>query len=308
MVRYLLNMASSTNNNGLSKWLQVVSSLALIVTFFLTWVIWDGNKISGYSMPSGEFFKTSETKFGLANPFPQFSFSFYIFLLIPLLALLTAIAALTNKKTAFSSFIAGTLSLALLTVFVLFTNTLIDLGVGNNVFNMLQPVAWIHAAAAVILIITAFPVKSVTPKVIWLLIGPIIAYGSYKLGEKYIMGETHKATEDVKADYTVTAVDLLKEFATNDSATNRKYLDKTMVINGNASAVNILADSTSTIKFEDSTGSYVIFSLEKDQLNRIQQIKTGTPVSVKGVCSGSIFSEILGTTSVSFKRATLNKK
>ena len=34
-------------------------------------------------------------------------------------------------------------------------------------------------------------------------------------------------------------------------------------------------------------------------------IKAGDVISLKGVCSGSIFSEILGTTSVTFKRATL---
>jgi len=90
--------------------------------------------------------------------------------------------------------------------------------------------------------------------------------------------------------------------------TNKKYLDKTLVVNGNASAVEVLADSTSTIKFSDSTGSYAIFSLEKNQLDQVKNIKSGDAVSLKGVCSGSIFSEILGTTSISFKRATLNKK
>ncbi len=125
---------------------------------------------------------------------------------------------------------------------------------------------------------------------------------------KYIMGETHAATENVKADYTVNSADLIKEFITNDTATNKKYIEKILVVNGNASAVEVLADSTSTIKFEDSTGSYVIFSFEKNQLDQVKNIKKGDAVSLKGVCSGSIFSEILGTTSISFKRATLNKK
>ena len=107
------------------------------------------------------------------------------------------------------------------------------------------------------------------------MIGPVIAYGSFKMGEKYIMGETHAATENVKADYTLNSADLIKEFITNDTATNKKYIEKVLVVNGNASAVEVLADSTSTIKFEDSTGSYIIFSLEKNQLDQCKKYKKG---------------------------------
>jgi hypothetical protein len=301
-------MTQTKANTNSGKWLHISFAVVLLVSFFLTWVSWNDSKISGYAMPGGEFFRTSETKFGLANPFPQFSFSFYIFWLIPALAILSIGLILLKKKAAPFSFFAGTLSLALITIFILFTNTLIDLGVGNNVFTMLKSAAYIHALSAVGIIITAFPVKTIAPKIIWLLIGPVIAYGGYKMGEKYIMEETHAATENVKADYTLTSVDLIKEFIANDTATNKKYTEKVLVVNGNASSVEVLADSTSTIKFEDSTGSYIIFSLEKDQLNRIKNIKKEDAVSLKGICSGSIFSEILGTTSISFKRATLNKK
>lgn len=301
-------MIQTKANTSTGKWLQTLFAAGLLISFFLPWVFWDSSKVSGYAMPSGDFFKTSETVGGPANPFPQFSFAFYIFWVIPVLALLTAGFALLKKKTIPFAFIAGALSLSLITVFILFSSTLVDLGIGSNVSGMLKPAAYIHALSAVGLIITAFPVKNIAPKLIWLLIGPVIAYGSYKMGEKYIMGETHAATENVKADYTVNSADLIKEFITNDTVTNKKYIEKILIVNGNTSAVEVLADSTSTIKFEDSTGSYVIFSLEKNQLDLVKNIKKGDAVSLKGVCSGSIFSEILGTTSISFKRATLNKK
>lgn len=301
-------MTQTKVNTSTGKWLHILFAAGLLVSFFLPWVLWDNSKVSGYAMPSGEFFRTSETNFGLANPFPQFSFSLYIFWLIPVLAILSIGLVFLKKKIAPFSFIAGTLSLALITVFILFTNTLIDLGVGNNVFAMLKPAAYIHALSAVGLITTTFPVKSIAPKNIWLLIGPVIAYGSYKMGEKYIMAETHEATVNIKADFTVNSDDLIKEFITNDTAANKKYHEKVLMVNGKASAVEMLADSTSTIKFADSTGSYAIFSLEKNQLDQVRIIKSGDAVSLKGVCSGSIFSEILGTTSISFKRATLNKK
>lgn len=301
-----MNITGKNTSNKL--WLQLAFAVVLAVSFFLPWVSWDGSLVKGSAMASGDFFKIAETKFGLSNPFPQFSFLFDIFWLIPLLAILTVVFVFLKKKTVSFSFMTGAMSLALITVFILFTNTLIDLGVGKSVSGMLKPNAYIHALSAVGLIITASPIKSMLPKIFWLLIGPVLAYGSYKLGEKYIMAETYKTTDEVKTDYTVGADALIKEFATNDTATNKKYLDKMLLVNGTTSAVEILADSTSTIRFADSTGSYVIFSLEKNQFTDIKKINPGDAVSVKGVCSGSIFSEILGTTSISFKRAILNKK
>jgi hypothetical protein len=301
-------MSQKNANTSSVKWLQILFSAGLLVSFFLPWVIWDNTKVSGYEMPSSGFFKASEAIGGPANPFPQFSFALYTFWLIPVLAVIITTFAFLRKKTIPFAFIAGALSLSLITVFILFTSMLIDLGIGTDVFSLLKPAAYIQTISAAGLIITAFPVKNIAPKIIWLLIGPVIAYGSFKMGEKYIMGETHAATENVKADYTLNSADLIKEFITNDTATNKKYIEKILIVNGNTSAVEVLADSTSTIKFEDSTGSYIIFSLEKNQVDQVKNIKKGDPVSLKGVCSGSIFSEILGTTSISFKRATLNKK
>lgn len=79
-------------------------------------------------------------------------------------------------------------------------------------------------------------------------------------------------------------------------------------VKGRASRVEVLSDSTGNILFSDSTGSYIIFSFEKEQFNALQAIKAGDSISAKGSCSGSIHSEILGTNSISFKRSTLNKK
>lgn len=264
--------------------------------------------VNGSAMATGDFFKTSAAAGGPENPFPKLSFSFYLFWIIPVLSALIIAFVLLKKKTVPFAYIAGATSLALITVFYLFSGILMDLGIGKSVAGMLKPAAYIHVIAAIGLIITAFPAKSFLPKIIWLLAGPVFAFGAFTAGEKYIMAETHAATENVKADYTLNSVDLIKEFLANGTATNKKYLDKTLVVNGNTSAVEILADSTSTIRFADSTGSYAIFSLEKSELPRVKNIKTGDAVSLKAVCSGSIFSDILGTTSISFKRAILNLK
>lgn len=278
-----------------------------MASFVLPWVNWEGTQVAGYGMASGDFFHASATKFGLANPFPSLSFAFYAFWLIPVLAILIIVLPSTDKKTRTLSFILGATSLSLVTIYILFTGQLLELGVGKSLAGMMTPFIWLHALSAVALILFVPQNTSLLKKLAWLLVGPVIVFASFKLAEKYVMKETHKETANVKEDYTIKAAELIKEFIANDSASNKKYLEKMLVVNGNASAVEILADSTSTIKFEDSTGSYAIFSLEKTELEVVQHIKNGDVVSLKGVCSGSIFSEILGTTSINFKRATLNK-
>jgi tRNA_anti-like len=299
-------MPDTTNKPGTTQWLHLLFAAVLVVTYFLPWVSWDAITVNGSAMANGSFFTASEAVGGPGNPFSKLSFSFYLFWIIPVLAALSVVLVLLKRKATPFSYIAGAAALALITIFYLFTNTIIDLGIGENVFAMLKPAAYIHIVSAIGLIITALPIKSVLPKFFWLLIGPVIAYAGYKMGEKYIMSETHTATEDVKADFTVNAANLIKEFTVNDTATNKKYIDKMLVVNGNVSVVEIQQDSTSTIRFADSTGSYAIFSLEKNLLDKVKTIKQGDAVSLKAVCSGSIFSEILGTTAITFKRATFN--
>lgn len=299
-------MPQSNNKQSPLSLVHLVLAIVLLVTYFLPWVSWDGTAVKGAAMASGDFFSISEKRFGLGNPFPKLSFSFYVFWLIPALSAATAALVFIKKPTVPVAYIAGALSITLFTVFYLFTGTLIDLGVGKSVFSMLEPAGYVHVLAAAGLIFTAIPVKKWLPRLIWLLIGPVLAYSGYKIGEKMIMSETHEATENVKADYTVTANDLIHEFLANDTATNKKYVDRMLIVNGKASSVEVLDDSTSTVKFADSTGSYAIFSLEKNQYEKSKMLKQGDAVSLKGVCSGSIYSDILKTTAITFKRATYN--
>ncbi|MFN8288664.1 MAG: hypothetical protein U0U70_00265 [Chitinophagaceae bacterium] len=301
-------MNNPGNTNTTAKWLQVLFAAGLLIVFFLPWAAWKENNISGYDFPSGRFFRVSESKFNLANPFPQLNFSFYLFWLIPVLATVTALLAFQNKKTLWASLVTGALTLSLVTIFYLFSKTLIDLGVGENAFRMLKIPAYLAAVFSGALVLTALPGGKWPLKLAFLVAGPVFAFLGFMIVEKKVWGETHEETTKLKADYTIDAASLLHEFTTNDSAANAKYREKILVVNGTASSVQQMPDSTAVIQFSDTTGSYAAFAFEKDQYENVKNIKTGDQVSVKGSCSGSIFSDILGTTSVNFKRAVINKK
>jgi hypothetical protein len=139
-------------------------------------------------------------------------------------------------------------------------------------------------------------------------LGPVLAFAAFKFGEKKVMAETYTSTDNVKADYTISATELLNEFIKDESAANARYREKIITVNGNVSQLERTSDSTTNIRFDDPAGSYIVFSFDKGQYEDVMDIKPGDPVSLKGSCSGSIYSQILETTAISFKRSTLNKK
>ena len=123
----------------------------------------------------------------------------------------------------------------------------------------------------------------------------------------YIFTEKFTDTANRKSDFTVNAMDFIKEFRQNASMANRKYTEKIVVVNGIVSSIEA-ADTTANIKFADtSTGDYIIFAFQEQHLADAKKLKEGQQVSIKGSCSGGTYSEILGINYISFKRAALNK-
>ena len=115
-------------------------------------------------------------------------------------------------------------------------------------------------------------------------------------------------TKDVKAYYTVNAIDFIKEFRQDMTASNKKYSEKIIVVNGTVSAIEP-ADTTMNIKMIDSANknAYIIFAFQQQHLNEAKQLKEGEKVSIKGSCSNGAFSNILETEYISFKRCAVNK-
>jgi hypothetical protein len=124
----------------------------------------------------------------------------------------------------------------------------------------------------------------------------------------YIATEKFADTKERKPAFIVNALDFIHEFQENDSVANAKYADQIITVNGRVSEIEA-ADTTLNIKFIDTTtGSYAIFALQQQHLAEAKTVKKGDSISVKGSCSGSIYSEILDATAINFKRATLIKQ
>lgn len=123
----------------------------------------------------------------------------------------------------------------------------------------------------------------------------------------YYATEKYADTKNVKSDYTVNAIEFIREFQQQPDESNKKYTDKIITVNGIVSEIEP-SDTTLNIKFIDTaSGSYAIFAFQSQHVNEVKSVKVGDQVSVKGSCSGGIYSDILEATSITFKRSTLNQ-
>ena len=123
----------------------------------------------------------------------------------------------------------------------------------------------------------------------------------------YLFTLKYDDTATVKADFSVNAMDFIKEFKQDMMAANKKYSEKIVVINGTISTVEPF-DTTTNIKMIDTTnGAYIIFAFQQQHVQEAKLIKEGEAISIKGSCSGGIFSPTLEAESIQFKRCAVNK-
>jgi hypothetical protein len=123
----------------------------------------------------------------------------------------------------------------------------------------------------------------------------------------YIFTKKFEDTTKQEAAYTLNAMDIIKEFQASDSMANIKYAEKIITINGRVSETEA-ADTTINIKMIDTlTDAYIIFAFQEQHLNEAKLLKEGDSVTIKGSCSGGIYSEIQEAEFISFKRCAVIK-
>lgn len=121
----------------------------------------------------------------------------------------------------------------------------------------------------------------------------------------YFQTLNHDDTASLKVDFTVEAIPFIKEFEADNKTTNKKYAEKIIAVKGIVTATEA-ADTTINIKMADTTtGSYLIFAFQDQHLPEARALKTGDHVTIKGSCSDGVYSEILGTYFISFKRSVV---
>lgn len=281
-----------------------MAAVAVIVCFFLPWVKWVNVPVTAKDMATSNFYSLSETNFAITNPFPDFVFVNGIFWLMPALCLVTIMFLLLRKSFAgIYSAIAGAMVLGLGLVYILFTNELKLFDNNIQLNTAIQPALYLAATASIVLILNSWPNKWGW-KVFFVVAPLALSFFAFNQIKESQVSEKTAATDSLKATFNKDALQLIHEFVTADSASNAAYREQVMVIEGLVSELNA-TDSTATLSMADSTGSYVIFDFEKTAAKSVQSFQVGDRVKVKGVCSGSIYSDILETHTISFKQSII---
>jgi len=101
-----------------------------------------------------------------------------------------------------------------------------------------------------------------------------------------------------KGGIEITAIDLLKTFQQDELAGNTKYVDKVLIVSGIVN--NIQTDSsgqaTVSLQTNDLLAAVTCSFYENDE--GVKKIKAGSPVRIKGVCTGMLADVVLNKCSL----------
>lgn len=122
-------------------------------------------------------------------------------------------------------------------------------------------------------------------KIIWLVILLIAAGGAWYGYSEY--SRSNKNYQHVKPDFSVSAIDLVREFEAGDSAAGGKYNGKAIEVSGNVKTIDKDEKGFYTVTLGDSTSlSSVRCSMDTAHKDDAAGLRTGSSVILRGACTG----------------------
>ena len=122
----------------------------------------------------------------------------------------------------------------------------------------------------------------------------LIACAALYIYKEY--NRTHKDTADLKPDYSLTALQLIKEFETDEQSSNRKYWDNVVQAEGIIKEVAKDDRGFYTVVIGDTAAmSSVRCSMDSVHNNEAASLKKGTHATMKGICTGFNKDDLLGS-------------
>jgi DNA/RNA endonuclease YhcR with UshA esterase domain len=117
------------------------------------------------------------------------------------------------------------------------------------------------------------------------IIGAVVAYKMYN--------KEHVNVAKTKSDISLSADEILNDFSSDESIANTKYLEKIIEVKGDISEIKIEKEKgIITLKTNDDFGS-VLCHLSKESTQKINSLKVGQEIYLKGICTGFLMDVIL---------------
>ncbi len=111
----------------------------------------------------------------------------------------------------------------------------------------------------------------------------------------------YKKPPDIRkstAHYETTAPALLADFNKNESTANAKYLDKVVIVEGVISNINPEGESPAVFLETGDPMATVTCSFYNTEGAALKNLKTGTTIKIKGVCTGMLTDVVLNKCSI----------
>lgn len=104
----------------------------------------------------------------------------------------------------------------------------------------------------------------------------------------FVFHKPHKNTFNLKAEYSITANELLSEFKIDENIANSKYLGRIIQLEGEIVAVKSISGSYEISFIDELFGvTCMVDSVYAIQQTKIlEQLKVGDNITVKGQCNG----------------------
>jgi hypothetical protein len=121
-----------------------------------------------------------------------------------------------------------------------------------------------------------------------LVLAVLVAY----LGWKWVnrTGDTSVASQ--KTELEVTSPDLIKDFESNETIANKKYIGKVIGVSGTIAEIKENKTDISVYLKEPNGISGVSCSFSKDAIHQ-EGLKVGQNIRLKGICSGYLMDVVL---------------
>lgn len=118
----------------------------------------------------------------------------------------------------------------------------------------------------------------------------------------------HASMESMKADFVTNTATLLGAFEENEAKANQQYLDKVVEVEGAIRAISQDDAGLYTVTMgDDGSLSSVRCSIDNMFSEQARSLVPGSPVSIRGVCTGFMADPLLGS-DVTLVRCTILKK
>jgi hypothetical protein len=144
-------------------------------------------------------------------------------------------------------------------------------------------------------------------RMIWFIVIVALAAGGWYGYKQYT--RTNKDLASVKADYSLSAALLVKEFETNDSAANKKYLGRVVEVDGNIKEIVKDESGFFTIVLGDAESlASVRCSIDTVYRENAARLSAGSSVTIRGACTGFNKDELGLGSDVILNRCAIIKK